>query len=129
MQLPITILYGTLFVLVTLLFAVSTSLYRLRNRIYLTPLEKVPHMLLRLVRAHGNSAEWLAGNVFLIAFLELQHANPAALNVCALVLLVARILHSLTLVLRSRFGPITASVMYGVSFWMAAWSLHLRLAS
>jgi uncharacterized membrane protein YecN with MAPEG domain len=128
MHLPITILYGTLLILVTQLLAVSTSLYRLRARVFVVTPDQLPKSLLRLVRAHGNSAEWLPVTIFLIAFLEMQGANPARLTACAVVMLIARIAHSLNLVwLKGLLRPWPAVVMYSVTFFMAFWSLHLRI--
>jgi uncharacterized membrane protein YecN with MAPEG domain len=125
LQLPITTLFGTLFVLVTLILAASTSLFRMRVKSYSVPGEPGP--LYRLNRAHGNSAEWLAASVLLIAFLELQGANPRLLLILASALLLARVWHSVNMLLKTGLGPISATIMYGCCFFMAGWALHLRL--
>jgi uncharacterized membrane protein YecN with MAPEG domain len=126
MNLPLTILYGTLLIIVTLALALGTSLYRLRTGILLTTKE-MPGSLYRMVRAHGNSAEWLAVCIFLLAFLELQGAKPQVINGAGALLVLARVGHSLNMLVKGRFGAFTAGTTYAVTIAMAIWALQLRL--
>jgi len=79
------------------------------------------------VRAHGNSAEYLAVTVFLLAFLELQHVDTFWLHVCGGIVVASRVVHSLSMLFKLRVSTISATVTYAVSFFMAFWSLYLRL--
>ena len=123
--LPVTILYGSLSVLVTLFLAVNISLHRMRHRVFVA--DALPQELHRKVRAHGNSAEYLAVTVFLLAFLELQHVDTFWLHVCGGIVVVSRVVHSLSMLFKLRVSTISATVTYAVSFFMAFWSLFLRL--
>jgi uncharacterized membrane protein YecN with MAPEG domain len=125
MSLPVTILYGSLSILVTVVLALNISLHRLRHHVHLT--DPVPDALHRKVRAHGNSIEWLPATILLLAFLELQHVPSMWLHLLGGLVLVARILHSLFMLGRSRFSTFSATATYTVSFVMAFWSLYLRL--
>ena len=123
--LPVTILYGTLSVLVTLSLALNISLRRLWFGVFVG--QAVPDNLHRAVRAHGNSAEWLAATTFLLAFLELQHAPPYWLHVLGGGTLAARVAHSAFMLAKKRWTVWSATVMYTLAFAMAFWALGLRL--
>ena len=125
MNLPVTILYGSLSILITLSLALNTSLHRVRHRLFVS--DPVPDHLHRKIRAHGNSVEYLAVSIFLLAFLELQGVSSLWLHVCGGIIVLARLGHSLAMLTRSRLGTITASITYAVSFVMVIWSLILRL--
>jgi uncharacterized protein len=125
MALPVTILYGSLTILVTLLLALNVSMHRLRHRVFIA--DAVPADLHRKIRAHGNSTEWLAATLLLLAFLELQHAPWVWLHVFGGALLIARICHSVFMLSRSRFTTYSATMTYFLSFTMAFWALYLRL--
>jgi uncharacterized membrane protein YecN with MAPEG domain len=126
MNLPLTILYGTLLIIVTLALAVGTSMYRLRAGILVSSKE-MPGGLYRVHRAHGNSAEWLAVCIFLLGFLELQGASSQILNGAGALLVLARVGHSINMLVKGRLGPITAGTLYAVTIAMAFWALYLRL--
>lgn len=126
MHLPVTILYGSLTILVTILLALNISLYRMRNP-DASHAQPVPGPLHRRVRAHGNSAEWLAVTVLLLAFLELQGAPSLWLHLLGGAMLLARILHSTFMLLKRRTTVLSATVIYALSLAMAAWALVLRL--
>ena len=125
MTLPVTILYGTLSILVTLLLALNTSLYRMRHRVFVGM--PVPDPLHRRVRAHGNSAEWLAATTLLLAFLELQRAPSLWLHLFGGGMLLARLFHSGFMLARSRLSVWSATAMYILAFAMGLWSAWLRL--
>ncbi len=125
MHLPVTILYGSLNILVTLTLALNVSLLRLRRGVFVG--KPVPDDLNRAVRAHGNSAEWLAATTLLLAFLELQGTPSLALHVFGGATILARLFHTTFMLARSRLTVASATVMYTIAFAMAFWSLWLRL--
>jgi uncharacterized membrane protein YecN with MAPEG domain len=125
MILPVTILYGTLGILVTLALALNISLYRMCNRVFAA--DPVPDQLHRRVRAHGNSAEWLAATTLALAFLELQHAPSLWLHLLGGGMLAARIFHSAFMLMRSRHTVSSATAIYTIAFATAGWALWLRL--
>jgi uncharacterized membrane protein YecN with MAPEG domain len=125
MALPVTILYGSLSILVTVLLALNISLHRMRVKTYVS--EGVPDALRRKIRAHGNSVEWLAVTIFLLAFLELQGVPSLWLHILGGAVVIARILHSFSMLTGSRLTMVSATVTYVLSVTMAVWSLSLRL--
>ncbi|HUJ27317.1 MAG TPA: MAPEG family protein [Myxococcales bacterium] len=130
MLLHVTILYGTLLCLVTLLLALNISLYRLYKGIFIGM--EVPKQLHRFIRAHGNSAEWLAAVVLPLAFLELQGAPSFWLHLAGGSLLATRVLHAAFLLTGLRVAglfasTISATLMYLAAFGTAIGALWLRL--
>jgi uncharacterized protein len=125
MNLPVTILYGSLSIAVTILLALNVSLHRMQHKVMAG--DPVPDGLFRKVRAHGNSTEWLAVMVLLLAFLELQGASSLTLHLLGGATVIARVLHSLFMLARSRLTMISATVTYGLSLWMVIQSLVMRL--
>ena len=125
MNLPVTVLYGTLSILVTLALALNISLHRMRTQVGVGG--EVTEPLHRKVRAHGNSTEWLAVTTLLLAFLELQGAPSMALHFLGGAMLLARILHSVFMLSKARYTTLSATLIYTLSFVMGGWSLWLRL--
>jgi uncharacterized protein len=125
MNLPVTILYGSLSILVTLLLATYVSLHRMSARTYVTP--AVPDDLHRKVRAHGNATEYLAAMIFLLAFLELQGVPPMTLHILGGLTLLSRIAHSIFMLTKSKGTMIAATATYILGFTMTLWALVLRL--
>jgi uncharacterized membrane protein YecN with MAPEG domain len=125
MALPVTILYGSLSILVTVLLALNISLNRMRVKTYVS--EGVPDALRRKIRAHGNSVEWLAVTIFLLAFLELQGVPSMRLHVLGGAVVIARILHSFCMLTGSRLTMVSATATYILCVTMTVWSLALRL--
>jgi uncharacterized protein len=126
MPIPVTVLYGTLLALVTLALAANVSLRRLSSGALLGA--KQPDSLHRPIRAHGNSAEWLAATVLPLAFLELQGASWGALHVLGGGLLLARVCHAAFMLAGTRLTVWSATVLYGFAFVTAGWALWLRLS-
>jgi uncharacterized protein len=125
MSLPVTILYGSLSIAVTILLALNVSLHRMQHKVKAG--DPIPDGLFRKVRAHGNSVEWLAVTVFLLAFLELQGVPSTWLHLFGGAVVAVRILHSLFMLARSRLTMISATVTYVLSIWMAVMALVIRL--
>ena len=117
MHLPVTILYGTLLCLVTLLLAANVSLNRLYRGVFIGM--ELPKMLHRFVRAHGNSAEWLAMVIFPLAFLELEGAPPFWLHVAGGSLLATRVLHAAFMLTGSRLGRVFVSTISATLMYLA----------
>lgn len=125
MNLPVTILYGSLAILVTILLALNVSLHRMRHKVLAG--DPIPDGLFRKVRAHGNSVEWLAVTVLLLGFLELQGVPSMWLHVLGGAVVVARVFHSIFMLLRKRLTVLSATATYVLSIGMAVWALVLRL--
>ncbi len=123
MVLHVTILYGTLLCLVTLLLALNISLFRLYKGIYIGM--EVPKQLNRFIRAHGNSAEWLAAVVFPLAFLELQGAPAFWLHVAGGALLLTRVLHAIFMLTGARIAGVFASTLSATAMYLAAFTTAL----
>jgi uncharacterized membrane protein YecN with MAPEG domain len=125
MNLPVTILYGSLSALITILLALNVSLHRMQHKV--SAGDPIPDRMFRKVRAHGNSVEWLAVTVLLLAFLELQGAPSLQLHIFGGVMVVARILHSIFMLGRLKLTMLSATTTYVLTAWMAVQSLVMRL--
>ena len=124
MTVPVTILYGTLSILITAMLGLFVSLYRAKNRVLVA--DPPPPTLFRLIRAHGNSTEWLAVTTFLIFFLEIQGAPSLPLHVFGGGVVLTRIGHSFFMITKSILTTLTATLTYILVFLMCGWALYLR---
>lgn len=124
MHAPITLLYGALAALLATLLGVAVSLARLKYRASVgAPIEGP---LLRLVRAHGNNAEWSALGVVLLLLLELGGGASTPLHVFGGLLVLTRVVHALNMIFRLPIGTGNATLHYGLFLAMAGYGLMLR---
>jgi uncharacterized membrane protein YecN with MAPEG domain len=124
MPVPVTLLYGSLNAVLTTLLGTSVSLMRLRDRTFVdgTPAPT----LRRLVRAHGNAAEWAPLGIVLLLLLELSGAPSLPLHIFGGLLLATRCVHALGMMTRLRTGVPNSVVHYTLFLTMAAYGLYLR---
>ena len=94
---------------------------RRRNRDGITLGDGGDPRMLRLIRGHGNFAEYVPLILLLIALLELGHTSTYVLHGLGIVLLVGRLLHgfALSFTTRFRFGR----------FWGAALTLFVLVVA
>lgn len=124
MPIPVTLLYGALNALLTTLLGTSVSLGRLRMKVFT---DGVPTGTLhRLVRAHGNNAEWAPLGIVLLLLLELAHAPSLPLHVFGGLLLLTRSLHALGMLSPLRLGTPNAVIHYLLFTAMGGYALLLR---
>ena len=121
MPVPITLLYGGLTALLVTLLGANVS--RLRLVLKAGPRD-VPPELVRPVRAHGNSAEWVALGLLLLLVLELSHAaGSTVLHLFGGLFLLGRALHAYGIYTRSLMHMVGATINYLVLLAMSAWAI------
>jgi uncharacterized membrane protein YecN with MAPEG domain len=124
MPIPVTLLYGALNALLTTLLGTAVSLGRLKQKQYVE--DRPTGTMLRLVRAHGNNAEWAPLGIVLLLLLELAHGNGLALHLFGGLLLLTRLVHALGMITRLKVGVPNAVVHYTLFTAMAGYALLLR---
>jgi uncharacterized protein len=127
MHAPITLLYGSIAALLTTLLGSTVSLARLKERKFVG--DAVDGTMLRLVRAHGNSAEWTALGIVMLFLVEVSGGASQPLHVLGGLLVTTRMLHAAAMIGRLPFGVPNAVVHYLVFTGLAGYGLYLRWAA
>ena len=83
---------------------------------------------MRMIRAHGNGAEWLPLQIVLLLMLELGGGGSTMLHVAGGTVLGARLLQVASHLLRAPTGTIGATLTYLVTAGMAGWAVWMRFA-
>lgn len=79
----------------SLLFVfLSVRIIRLRRSLKIGTGDGKNQNMMRAIRVHANFSEYVPLTLILLAFLELQNANPVILHTLCLLLLVGRFLHA-----------------------------------
>jgi len=123
---PATLLYGGLSAL--LLLALGLNVSRQRG-VVKAGLGAVPPELVRPVRAHGNSAEWMPVGLLLLLALELS-GGPGrfALHLLGGSFFLARLLHAAGVLGRTKLSVAGASLTYLLILVMGGWATLLGLS-
>ena len=121
---PVTLLYGALNALLTTALGTAVSLTRLRDHKRVG--DEPGPALLRLIRAHGNNAEWAPLGIVLLLLLELSHAPSLPLHLFGGILLLTRSVHALNLIARLNIGVPNSVLHYTLFSAMAGYALYLR---
>jgi hypothetical protein len=92
MPLAITALYAAILGLILTLLAINVTVYRWRNRV---PLGQGGNaQMLRIVRMHGNAAEYIPIGLLLMAVYELNGGARVVLHTLGGMLVLGRLLHA-----------------------------------
>jgi uncharacterized membrane protein YecN with MAPEG domain len=127
---PVTLLYGGLFIVLL----TSLGSYISLRRLFMGPRARLgkptPDELLHAVRAHGNAAEWVPLGIIGLLMLELRGAPPFWLHVLGGSLLAMRLGHTFYAFNKGPFwlATVVVTAQYGLFFWMGAWVLRLHFA-
>ncbi len=89
---PITLLYAALNGLFFLFLSIYVVFQRVKNKVDLGAGNN-PTML-RAIRVHANTAEYIPLILLLMFILEVNHAGPILLNIIGASLFLGRILHA-----------------------------------
>ena len=124
----ISALYGGLYALLLLAFALPVS--RMRRRLGIGIGDGGDAGLARAIRVHANAFEWGLPFLVLLLVAELNRAPPIVLHVCGIVFLIARLGHGVGLSRRSgyshgRFWGIAAT--WAVLLALALWNVYAFL--
>jgi len=124
---PATLLYGGLCAL--LLAALGLNVSRLRGVAKAGAGAPLPPELVRPVRAHGNSAEWMPVGLLLLLALELSGApGRFALHLMGGTFFLARLFHAAGLYGRNRLSVAGAGLTYLMILVMGGWATVLGLS-
>jgi uncharacterized protein len=92
MPLPVTALYAAILALILTALAINVTVHRWRTRVPLG--QSGNSLMLRMVRVHGNAAEYIPIALLLMAIYELNGGTRIVLHAFGSVLVLARLLHA-----------------------------------
>jgi len=92
---PIAALYAGMLALLLLVLALRVVRLRWTTRVGLG--DGGDEAMSRAIRIHGNAAEHVPIALLLLLVAELNHADPALLHGCGIVLVAVRVLHAVGL--------------------------------
>ena len=92
MPLPITALYAAILAIILTTLAINVTVHRGKLKVPLGPGDN-PTML-RMIRIHGNAAEYIPIALVLMGAYEINGGSHVALHISGLVLILARLLHA-----------------------------------
>jgi uncharacterized membrane protein YecN with MAPEG domain len=92
MRLPVTALYGAILALLLTALAINVTVHRAKTGVPLGPGDNP--LMLRMMRLHGNAAEYVPISLLLMALYELDGGGHVLLHVIGVTLVVARVLHA-----------------------------------
>jgi uncharacterized membrane protein YecN with MAPEG domain len=128
MNVPVTLLYGSLTALLVILLGLNVT--RLRMEEGVGSSQPIPPEWRRPWRAHGNAAEWIPLGIVLLLMLELTGRVPRFhLHLLGGSFLLARVLHATGLLTRWRVGALGAGLNYLVLAVMALLALWFRFTT
>jgi uncharacterized membrane protein YecN with MAPEG domain len=92
MRVPITALYAAILTLILIALAINVTVHRRKLRVSLGA-GSAPAML-RMIRIHGNAAEYIPIALLLMLIGELNGGSHTSLHVCGCALILGRVLHA-----------------------------------
>jgi len=93
MPLPITALYAGILALILIALAINVTMHRVKLRVPLGDGGSVE--MRRMIRLHGNAAEYIPLAIVLMAIYELNGGAHTALHAVGIALIVARVAQTL----------------------------------
>lgn len=92
MPLPITALYAAILAIILTALAINVTVHRGKLNV---PLGQGDNpVMLRMIRIHGNAAEYIPIALLLMGAYEINGGNHIALHISGVVLVLARLLHA-----------------------------------
>ena len=91
MLLPVTALYAAILTLILMALAINVTLHRRSLHVGLG--DGSNPVMLRMMRIHGNAAEYIPIAVLLMLVYELNGGSHTALHLCGCALVLGRVLH------------------------------------
>lgn len=92
MLLPVTTLYAAILTLILVALAVNVTLHRRKLKVSLGAGSNP--VMLRMMRIHGNAAEYIPIAVLLMLVYELNGGAHTILHLCGCALILGRVLHA-----------------------------------
>ncbi len=92
MPLPITALYAAILAIILTALAINVTVHRGRLKV---PLGQGDNpVMLRMIRIHGNAAEYIPIALLLMGAYEINGGDNVAVHISGVVLVFARLLHT-----------------------------------
>jgi uncharacterized membrane protein YecN with MAPEG domain len=92
MLLPVTTVYAAILALILMALAINVTLHRRKLRVGLG--DGSNPVMLRMMRIHGNAAEYIPIAVLLMLVYELNGGAHTILHLCGCTLILGRVLHA-----------------------------------
>jgi len=91
MPVMITALYGSILALLLTALAINVTVQR--NKLGVSFGDGGKPQMMRMIRVHGNSAEYIPIGVLLMGLYELDGGRPLALHIAGIALIVGRLVY------------------------------------
>jgi len=91
MPVAITAIYASISALLLIALAINVTVHR--NKLGVLFGDGGKPQMIRMLRVHGNSAEYIPIGVILMGLYELDHGLPVALHVTGIALIVSRLIY------------------------------------
>jgi uncharacterized protein len=91
MPVAITAIYASILALLLTALAINVTVHR--NKLGVLFGDGGKPQMIRMIRVHGNSAEYIPIGIVLMGLYELNHGLPIALHVTGIVLIAARLIY------------------------------------
>ena len=124
MHVPVTLLYGSLCLLLVGVLGLNVSRVRLATRTFIG--DEPAGELKRLVRAHGNAIEYAPFQILMLLLLELAGVASMPLHVLGGAIFAGRLLHAGGIYLKNPLSTVGATISYVVTLAMGCWGLLLH---
>lgn len=123
MTLSISPLYAALIVVLFMYLSIRVIRYRRSERVAFG--DQGDKTLLRLMRAHGNCAEYAPLGLILLAMAELADAGPIGLHLAGMALVVGRAVHGVGL---AHFPRVIGCRVVGILATFSSYILSVAMA-
>lgn len=125
MAIPVTLLYGGLSVLLLFFLAAYTSAARGKYKTFIG--DAPPPELQRVIRAHGNAAEYVPSVILMLLCLELSgHVGSTALHVLGGGFVLGRVLHAAGVLTKTPISTVGATISYLSIATVGGWAVFLH---
>ena len=92
MLVPVTALYAAILTLLLMVLAINVTVHRRRLKVSLGA--GADPLMMRMMRIHGNAAEYIPIALLLMMVYELNGGSHAALHLCGGAMVLGRVLHA-----------------------------------
>lgn len=120
----VTLLYGSLTAL--LVTALGANVSRTRGATKTFVGDTPDAGLTRVIRSHGNAAEWAPLLLFMLLLVEMAGAGSLMLHVLGGTIFGARLVHAVGVLTKSPLSVLGAGLTYLLGFFLGGYGLYLH---
>lgn len=124
MPVPVTLLYGSLTGLIVGVLGANVSRMRGAKKAFVG--DQADADLTRVIRAHGNAAEWAPLLVLLLLLVELAGAGSLLLHILGGTIFAARAAHAIGVITRTPLSVLGAGLTYLLVFTLSGYGIYLH---